>query len=183
MAVLSSSFILLVALIQNVFYVSKPNNVVEGFICFQNLSTTTGACSWPEEWIRLYPTAIRSDSGFNAFRTHYLQNTTADMDYIQYKIKLIFSDRSMGEQDQWQIMLLNSQKWLNNSIPEMNLTCVGTQQETNFTCLDSNLTCADVEQLDRPKILVLLCVIATSSFLLLLKCIFKLSRSTCRLYF
>ena len=95
MAVLASSFVLLTALVNSVFYIYHPKNAESIFICLNKTNE-----SWPENWSRMYSSAI--DGGtIPIFSLKLPENVT------EYKIRIFYINRTHGDSG-WKNFTLTS---------------------------------------------------------------------------
>lgn len=87
MAALSSTFIILSAIIENMLYIHQPPNAIEVYICFNKQNDT-----WPHHWNRMLP---HTSFGTSTFATLLPDTAT------EYKLRIIYQKRSVGDST-WQ---------------------------------------------------------------------------------
>lgn len=107
MAMLATNFLLISALINNTFYVSRPYNAQEVYICFNKTNET-----WPSAWLRM---KLERDPA--SFSIMLPENTT------EYNLRIIFMNRTFGDSG-W--------KNLSTCVKNASLTKISQQKET--TC-------------------------------------------------
>ena len=88
MAVLSSSYILLVALVKNVFYIHMPYDVMDASIMLETKNFTSG-----EVWTKMYYQTIHN-LHTPVFTTRIPSSASS---YLRYKIRLQFRNQTFGE--------------------------------------------------------------------------------------
>lgn len=88
MALLSSHFIILQAIFQNILYIHQPYNSKEVFACFDKNGQRND--SWPSNWIRMSPYVVNNVPTFI---------TSISNDTIQYKLRIRFQDGTTGDVD------------------------------------------------------------------------------------
>ena len=98
MAALSSSYVLFVALVQNVFYVHRPYNVNSMSVMFE----TTAAAANNNTWLKMHYDII-NDHDLGVFTAPVPSTATQ---YLRYKVRLHFSDQTVGDTE-WRTLLLN----------------------------------------------------------------------------
>ena len=121
MAALSSAFIIFAVIVQNTFYINKPKDVIEAFVCLKNNDSTT-KCKWPEAWQRL---EYSNNGSVEVFKRPLSEEETRNKTNIKYKIRVIFSNRSVGDQSDWQMLPIN----FNDSSTMKNQTCKKDKEE------------------------------------------------------
>lgn len=94
MATLSTSLLILTALINDSFVIYHRPKVSEAFVCFDKENDT-----WPEKWMRL--NAVIEDD-IPTLRT--IHDVPKNKSLIDYKLRFIYPDRSFGD-SQWKQML------------------------------------------------------------------------------
>ena len=123
MAVLSSSYILLVALVQNVFYAHMPYDVMDASIMLETKNFSSG-----DVWLKMNYQVIHS-LHTPVFTTRIPPSASC---YLRYKIKLQFRDRSFGETP-WKTLITEDFK---NHTQCDNSTTMTTSAEMNNNSCD-----------------------------------------------
>lgn len=104
MAFLSSSFVILAAVAQNIFFINNIPNVRDAFVCFGNnsLELNSTCNTWPNGWIRLYPKNL-NNGNLHVLSTKMdkLQNEKETYNVLYYKLRFFFNDQTMGETRNW----------------------------------------------------------------------------------
>lgn len=85
---LSSHFIILQAIFQNILYIHQPYDSQEVFICFDEDGTKND--SWPSKWIRMVPYEMNNVPTFMVSMSN---------DTIQYKLRIRFQDGTTDDVD------------------------------------------------------------------------------------
>lgn len=101
MPFLAQTFIILAALNQNVFYISHPTDVSEAFVCF-DFEVKNATCEWPKNWHRLTPNLLNGQTPVME------SNINRTVNWLTYKLRLIFSNRSHGDSKDWSVILSTS---------------------------------------------------------------------------
>lgn len=109
MVVLTSSYIILCALVNGVFYVYRTPSISNMYICFDE--NTIKNDSWPSEyWKHMTSYVLNRDT--DAFGVRVPKNAT------QYKLRVMYKDRSFDD-TVW--------KYLNNTPPSSSASSVNRQ--------------------------------------------------------
>lgn len=85
MVMITTSFVFLVSILTNTLYVHKSQNVREMFISFNGNDT------WPDAWVRMFPSTVNGDSSLKVFKSEMPANTSS------YKFRLIFDNGTWGD--------------------------------------------------------------------------------------
>ena len=98
MAALSFSYIILTALVHNIFYIYVPYNVKDAYVKLktEDYSTTNNT------WEKLYNDLI--DKRTPVFKI-FVPSATAAYSTLDYKVKFHFRDDSVGGTKEWQLPL------------------------------------------------------------------------------
>lgn len=89
MMLLSSHFIILHTILENILYIHQPYNSREVFACFDKNGKKND--SWPTRWTRMTPYA--ANNNVPTFVTPLLNGT------IHYKLRIRFQDNTVGDTD------------------------------------------------------------------------------------
>lgn len=81
MSLLAANYILLSALINNIFYISQPYNAQEVYVCFNKTDDT-----WPSAWTRME--SLRDPPSFSI---------TLPENATEYKLRIVFINRTVGD--------------------------------------------------------------------------------------
>ena len=83
MTLLSSSFLLLTAILNNTLYINHPYSAQAVFACFDDI------CYWSSNWSEMQPYQIEN----------YLPALTVDLpiNATQYKLRIIYPNRTVGD--------------------------------------------------------------------------------------
>lgn len=104
MVALRTSLLIFATLLNNSFVIYHRPKVTEAFVCFNKDNDT-----WPEQWTRL--NAVIED-GIPTLRT--TDNLPKNKSLVDYKLRFIFPDRSVGD-SQWKQILNASIDYLCNT--------------------------------------------------------------------
>lgn len=109
-------FIVLSAVWQNVFYVHRPPFVEEVFGVFDSNGSRKND-TWPDNWHRLIKSTLNHTSVFQINLTNIVNNSTRAVDY---KLKLVFHDRSYTTTP-WKVLFMDDDvKLADNAVSENN---------------------------------------------------------------
>jgi hypothetical protein len=86
MPTLSSAYIILSALLNNVLYINHPPNAGAVYICFDEDGVRND--SWPDDWTRMSPHV-----SFNVL----MLTTSVPDSATEYKLRMVFQDHSTGD--------------------------------------------------------------------------------------
>jgi hypothetical protein len=109
MAALSSSYIILTALVQNIFYIHAPYNVKDAYVMIKTDDFSTANNTWEA----LYYDLI-DDKRTPVFKI-FIPTATASSS-LRYKIKFHFRNDSIGETKEWQTFITNTTTCRNSAI-------------------------------------------------------------------
>ena len=121
MAVLSSSYILLVALVQNVFYAHMPYDVMDASIMLETKNFSSG-----DTWMKMNYQVIHN-LHTPVFTIRIPPSASC---YLRYKIKLQFRNQSFGETP-WKTLITEDFK---NHTQCDNSTTIPTAAMDNNSC-------------------------------------------------
>lgn len=103
----ATTLIFLSALNQNNFYLSRPRNVKEAFICFNSTSTCD---NWPQNWRRLKFETINNGD------LYVMKKTLSPSEVNEkYKLRLIYHDQHYEDTADWRSVTTHPNE-LNNEI-------------------------------------------------------------------
>ena len=111
MAVLSSRYIILVAIVQNIFYVHRSYNVLDASIMLE-----TEGFSSNNTWLKMtYETLHNKYTPVFSTRV-----PVSASKYLHYKIKFLYNDNTFGETE-WKTLISKNITQPNNSIDSTTL--------------------------------------------------------------
>jgi len=99
MALLASNFIILCTVLHQTIYVNKPSGTSEAFICIDQ--DGLGNDTWPTNWSRLYLNGAKDLFQF------YIPKDVYSHDKMNYKIRLVYDNRSYGDTPDWRSIVLH----------------------------------------------------------------------------
>ena len=98
MALLSSSFLILYAVLQQTVYFSAPTGTIEAFICIDDGFKND---SWPAKWDRMVLNNTRYHGQLWEYTLSDKQNNSLSLNSIKCKVKFIFENRTHGDTPNW----------------------------------------------------------------------------------
>ena len=101
MAALSSSYVILTALVQNIFYIHAPYNVKDVYVMIKTEDFSTSNNTWE----KLYYDLI-DDKRTGVFKI-FIPSATAPSS-LRYKVKFHFRNDSIGETKEWHTFITNN---------------------------------------------------------------------------
>ena len=102
MALLASNFIILCTVLHQTIYFNKPSGVSEAFICIDQ--DGSGNDTWPTNWNKLYLNEAKDLFQF------YIPKDVYSNDKMNYKIRLVFHNRSYGDTPGWRSIIVLHQR-------------------------------------------------------------------------
>lgn len=107
MVVLTSSYILLIALVQNVFYIHSPHNVYNASIMLEASDFSTGS-----SWTMMSYHFIH-DRSTPVFSIHVPPSTS---NYLRFKVRLQFRNQTFGETE-WRTLISDCKNTTQCNLP------------------------------------------------------------------
>jgi hypothetical protein len=156
MAALSTSYIILTALVQNIFYINAPYNVKDAFVMLKtkDFSTTNN-----ETWSKLFYDLI-DNKRTPVFKT-FVPSATANS-FLQYKVKFYFRDNTIGETQEWRTFITNDNTCNNITTTTDAVTPTSSLYDVLFVSILNN------------------CIVC---FLVITKLLYQFSKSQCTMWF
>lgn len=134
MALLNVSYIILTALVHQIFYVYQPLEVDQILICFTRNISVKNECTNP--WTPMSHHYLSDGHGnyLPTFRSNKLNSSSLNGGMILYKLRLIWRNKTVSETSNWRLIFDNSissltlhkqeNEIVNNDVPASNLNLV-----------------------------------------------------------
>jgi hypothetical protein len=102
MAALASSYIILTALVQSIFYIHAPYNVKDAYVMLETNDFSTANNSWE----KLYYDLI--DDKRTAVFKIFIPTTSTQPLSLRYKVKFHYRNNTTGETKEWRTFMDNN---------------------------------------------------------------------------